>query len=867
MDVGPRVESRTGDSIPAPVGRRVQRPRLVARIDASDRPLLLVVAPSGFGKTSVLSQWAAATSADVAWVSCREADNERTHFWSHLVGVCAGRWPAMGTDAALILRRPSWDDEILVAALGRDLTDVQRNAVIVLDDCQFVEPFHRALASLARPFPEGVLRLVMASQHNPALSTSRLRLDGVVDELRADELAFSPPEVAELLAMAGVELDADDQRRLHARTEGWPAGVQMAVLAMRGSGDPKAVVEAFAATTSETSDYLANEVIARLPADLTEFLARISVLEEFDADLCEAVTGERRARLLLERIIANDLFIYRLDLAGDRYRFHQMFAAYLRTLLKSQGDAAYRDAHRRAAEAMNARGDRFGALRHAMAIADIQRAASIVTDSIATILEVDDAPQAIAVARAWLGRFGADARQDNPEQYLQFAFLLATCGEREAERWMVAFDRAHPTPAPRIAAFAHATWANLNLNRGQAESALEHNRLAMDAAAQAAVEGTLFPELAELPLQAAGAHLLTGDLVAAGAVLDRRTPLLTSPIVDEVRSPAVRQWVLFLQGDLESAERLTRGIRGAAAEHDAVSHGVGLILADLVEACLHLEREEFDQAAVLLATARQGAQINGRPLVESIVERWIARLAIARQDRAGALAAVAQAGLVLAGPSDSVRAQLAVDEFRVCVELAPERADVIVPELPDDPTSRLLRARLALRRRDPTTARQILDHIGPVSIRDQVEWGVLSSLAYRRHDARQAHSHLAAALDIAQPHRYLATVIRSGSGVADLLRSMPTPARLHGYVQTLLHVADRVPQQPEVASRPDHGFLTSRERDVLRLLSSRLTSHEIAATLFISMNTLKSHMKSVYAKLHVNSRAEAVNAADAQNLL
>src|SRR4051794_21960697 len=452
MDVRPQVEARTGDSIPAPVGRRVQRPRLVSRIEQSDCPLMLLVAPSGFGKTSVLSQWAAATSADVAWVSCREADSERTHFWSHLIGVCTDRWPAMGTDAALILRRPSWDDEILVAALGRDLADVQRKSVIVLDDCQFVEPFHRALASLARPFPEGVLRLVMASQHNPALSTSRLRLDGVVDELGTEELAFSSPEVAELLAMADVELGAEDRRRLHARTEGWPAGVQMAILAMRQSQDPKAVVEAFASTTSETSDYLANEVIARLPADLTDFLAQISVLDEFDADLCEAVTGARRARLFLERIIANDLFVYRLDLAGERYRFHQMFAAYLRTLLKSHGDEAYRDAHARAAEAMNARGDRFGALRHAMAIGDIQRAAAIVTDSIATILEVDDAPQAIAVARAWLGRFGADALQDNPEQYLQFVFLLATCGEREAERRMIAFDRAHPTPAARIAA-------------------------------------------------------------------------------------------------------------------------------------------------------------------------------------------------------------------------------------------------------------------------------------------------------------------------------------------------------------------------------------------------------------------------------
>ena len=685
MDVSPRaVAPQARDPIPTPIGRRVQRPRLVSRIEQSDRPLMLVVAPSGFGKTSLLAQWAASTSADVAWMSCQEADGERTNFWPHVVGACTDRWPAMGTDAALILRRPSWDEETLNLALGRDLADVHPHAVIVLDDCQFVEPFHRHLASLARQLPSG-MRLVMASQHNPVLSTSRLRLDGVVDDIRIDELAFSAAEVDELLAMAGVELEVEDSRRLHARTEGWPAGVQMAVLAMRQTRDPKAVVDAFATTTAETSDYLANEVISRLPPDLTDFLARISVLDEFDAVLCEAVTGERRARTFLERIVANDLFVYRLDLGGERYRFHQMFAAYLRTVLKSQGQSAYRDAHHRAGDGLNARGDRLGALRHAMAIADVQRAAAIVTDSIATILEVDDAPQAITVARAWLGRFGSAAVHDNTEQYLQFVFLLATCGQREAERYLIAFDQAHPTPAPRIAAFAHATWSNLHLNRGDAEASLIHNALAVDAADKAAAEGTLFPKLAELPLQEAAAHLLTDNLAAADAALSRRTPLLTSPIVDEVRSPAVHQWILFLQGDLASAERLTRRLRRAAAQHKALSHGVGLILADLVEAGLHLEREELDQSAALLASARNAAEINGRPIIHTIVERWIARLATARHDRAGALTALAEARLVLGGRPPRSEPNSPSKSFASTLSWHPTRP---TPWFPTCPTTR-----------------------------------------------------------------------------------------------------------------------------------------------------------------------------------
>src|SRR3954471_15728346 len=136
------------DPIPAPTGRRVLRRRLVSRVEQADCPLMLVIAPSGYGKTNLLTQWTASTPADTLWVSCREVDHEPTHFWPHLVGACTDQWPTMGTDAALILRRPSWDDDALVAALSRDLADIDGKSAIVIDDSQFVEPFHRLLASL-----------------------------------------------------------------------------------------------------------------------------------------------------------------------------------------------------------------------------------------------------------------------------------------------------------------------------------------------------------------------------------------------------------------------------------------------------------------------------------------------------------------------------------------------------------------------------------------------------------------------------------------------------------------------------------------------------------------------------------------------
>jgi LuxR family maltose regulon positive regulatory protein len=301
------------------------------------------------------------------------------------------------------------------------------------------------------------------------------------------------------LELAGLGREPIDGRRLRSLTEGWPAGVQMAVLAMRAGGDPREVIDALASTTQETSDYLANEVMNRLPPDLAGFLTKICVLDEFDVQLCEAVSGQDDARGLLDRVVADDLFIYQVDLAGERFRLHPMFAAFLRARLKSLGGTQFRDAHLRAAAALRERGDRLGAMRHAMAATDMQLAAAVLVDSMLTILDVTHAQEAKAVVRAWLAKFGDAAAEANPDRLLQFVFLLAAAGQREAEGWLTKVNQAHPSPAPGLGALGHAVWAAYHYNRGSVDLAVEHNRLARQAVSAAAGQGPLFPMLTELP--------------------------------------------------------------------------------------------------------------------------------------------------------------------------------------------------------------------------------------------------------------------------------------------------------------------------------------------------------------------------------
>ena len=433
------VQSRQ-PAVPRPTGARVPRAVLLRRLESAAEPLVLLVAPSGFGKTSLLAEWATTTGAQVAWLSCDETDEDPARFWSRLVSCLAARWPAMGSDAALILERPSWDDPELVVSLARDLADVPAPAAVVIDDAQFAEASQRTLARVAQRLPAHV-RLLVASQHNPVFSTSRLRLAGVITELRAGDLAFTQVEVEQLLELAGLGREPVDGRRLRSLTEGWPAGLQMAVLAIRAGGDPREVIDAFASTTQEASDYLANEVMNRLPPGLAGFLVSICVLEEFDAQLCQAVSGREDARGLLDRVIADDLFIYQVDLAGERFRLHPMFAAFLRARLKSLGGTQFRDAHLRAAAALQERGDRLGAMRHAMAVGDMPLAAAILADSMHTILEFTNAQEARAVARAWLARFGDAAVEANPGQLLEFVLPLASAGHQEETARGIAAER------------------------------------------------------------------------------------------------------------------------------------------------------------------------------------------------------------------------------------------------------------------------------------------------------------------------------------------------------------------------------------------------------------------------------------------
>jgi LuxR family transcriptional regulator, maltose regulon positive regulatory protein len=864
----PRSAVPTGKlTIPRPVGPRVRRTLLAERIEHSAQHLVLLVAPAGFGKTTTLAEWATSTAADVAWLSCDESDSEPSRFWSGLIAAVTSRWPQAGYDAALVLERRPDAQRQLVTSLGTDLAGLEQPGAIVIDDIQFAGSAQRMLPWLLAALPPQV-RLVLGSRRDPAFSLARLRVSSGLLELRAEDLAFSPQEAAALLALAKVTLEAGDLGRLHALTEGWPAGLQLAAMALHQSGDHRRAIDAFASTTRAMSVYLVEEVLDQLPAEFADFITMIAVLDEFDAALCEAVTEDPDASGRLEELVSADLFVVQVGDTEERYRFHRLFQAFLRARLKALGEDLPRKVHERAIRALEERGDHLAALRLATVTGDTRRAAEIVTKNLLTSLNVSDSRVANVAVRAWLREYGANAVSSDPEQLLLFVAELAVSGRPEAEEWLTRLGHAHPDPAFPLRGLLHAVQMEQYLGRGHPEQALRHSQLAADAIREAS---GYHPVLAVLPALRVLAHMTAGDLPSARASLAEPSAPLDHPVLENLTLPALRAWTAFQEGELTTARRIAAQVLERVPEYGA-HNSLGAILANLVEAAINIESGEFKTAEQLLSAAEAQAQANGRTVLQSLASRWQARLATARGDETAASAYLTEAKVVFRSPSPALRAEFALEELRQAIVFAPERAALLVPQLPDRLEATLLRARLAVAQGRLTLAAELTGALSGVgTVRERVESGVLRALAEFTRDPDAARASLRSALLLAQPEGFSRTILEQGTAVPGLLESFSHDGQLAIYADDLATMANRdmgvAPPRQSASATASARQLTAREVTVLRYLQSRLTNREIASALFVSENTLKTHLKSIYRKLDVSSRREATAAGHASGLI
>jgi ATP/maltotriose-dependent transcriptional regulator MalT len=426
-------------------------PRLVVRenlIEALSEgvslPLTLVYGPAGSGKTMLVAQWLASAREElpVAWLSLDAADNDPARFWIYVIAALRSVLPGFGEAALAMLRAPSTalvDDALL--ELSNELVEVAGQSALVLDDYHAIEDeqIHHGMTSLLEHLPN-TLRIVITSRVEPPLGIGTLRARGQLTEIDAARLRFSRSEAESLLNdVHGLGLPAEVVGRLHERTEGWAAGLYLAVMSMRGREDVGTFMESFTGSDRRVVDYLGAEVLAEQPDEEVAFLLHTGVLDRFCAPLCDAVTGARDARAMLDRIERSNYFLIPLDPSHDWYRYHHLFGELLRHELQRRAPESVADLHRRAGRWLLDAGLVSEAIGHLTAAGELDEVSELISTN---WLSFVNEGQRATVAR-WLEALPQDHVLSDGRLCLAQARTALTVGNRgEILPWLDLAEKA-----------------------------------------------------------------------------------------------------------------------------------------------------------------------------------------------------------------------------------------------------------------------------------------------------------------------------------------------------------------------------------------------------------------------------------------
>ena len=858
MASGATIVARAKFAVPRLPNATIRREALADRLDAATAcPVSLVVAAPGSGKTALLAQWAERLDDPVGWMSCDVTDADANCFWNNVATTVGMAWPDVGTTAAELAD----DNRSTELAIGvaNELGALAQPGVIVLDDFHLACPEPAVMKAFISALPPQV-RLVLGSRSDPSFPLGKLRLQGRLLELRQAELRFTGSEARDLLAGMGVEVSEDELEQIISITEGWTAAVHLAGLWLRAHRDPAGLLRGLVDTDRSLVDFLINEVIDLQPPEMVEFLTVTSELEAFDAALCDAVRDRHDSDDMLRRADAASLFLVELDRTAGWYRYHHLFAQFLRGRLRAAGGRAPA-IHRAAAAAYSQRGDLMSAVHHSMKAGDTDRALAELESYVTGAWSLEDQVTGGATARAWLQEHGASHLERSPQSILGCTIVLnGMGGGDDAEPWLRRIETREPDLDHESRVLLHAAWSFDRLQHGDPAAALDRARRAEALLRDAPVESTWVEGLPNMVIQG---QIWIGDLDGAAATVEaERLDPFRPAVMSRVRTPGFDSWVQALRGELVEAERRAASALDAADELELHRGNFGRAEPHLSLAVVAIERNHLDEAEIHLEEVMRIVEGGRRPPVEVLTHLQLALLADARGDERTAADAVERARAALPHATGPVVGQIDQVDVRVALgrgDLA--TAESIQARLAPSLSVDLLAARVRLARGDARGALDILEAADPHTStrRHDVEHSLLSARALADAESSRAPEALHRALALAEPAGFHRTFVAEGPGLWKLLESLPADGRTAAYIADLLQTAHRVVPSPGI-TRHDGLVdpLSDRELTVLRYLSSRLTCTEIASELYLSVNTVRSHVKAIYRKLGVKSRSQAV---------
>jgi LuxR family transcriptional regulator, maltose regulon positive regulatory protein len=448
-----------GSKLSAPRQRpgMVDRTALLARLSNQPGPVL-VVAPPGFGKTTLLAEWDHRDDRPFAWLSLDDGDNDPIVFWGYVTESIRAIAPRFGRSVEPALRIPGTDlVQGIVPQLLNELGAIETRIVLVLDDYQSITnpTCHRSIELLLERRPSNVA-IVIATRADPPVPLGRLRAGGELLELRASELGFTQPETERFLnEEMGLHLSETALTRLQERTEGWPAGLYLAYLSMRDAPDPEGFVAEFSGSSRHVVDYLTEVVMDTVEERVRDFLLETSILERMSGPLCEAVTGREDSTDLLAELERANHFLIPLDDRREWYRYHRLFADLLHDELRRRAPARVSELHERASRWLASAGHVGSAIRHAVAGGELEIASGLVAEHYLMTIEWGG----FATVAGWLESFPREAVAGDARLSIVEAWVMSLLNRRdEAELALQnAANADYEGPLPDMASSVEAS--------------------------------------------------------------------------------------------------------------------------------------------------------------------------------------------------------------------------------------------------------------------------------------------------------------------------------------------------------------------------------------------------------------------------
>jgi LuxR family maltose regulon positive regulatory protein len=847
----------------------VTRPVLHEQLTAgASQRLTVVVGSAGAGKSVLLSSWAAARPPGVtSWLSCDRADVNPARFWAAFIEAPRVMAPDFGSDAADLLAMDGAVSADVTASIANDAAKLPVGSAVIVDD------FHDAaaaaaagMADLVERWPAGTAQLVLSSRSDPPLRLHRLRMSGELCELRDHDLYFSLAESHDLLENFGVQVAAGELALLHQRSEGWAAALQMAAMALHGTTDRARIARALDIRSYAIAEYFISEVLEQQPLDLVQFMLDTSILGPLTAGACTAVTGRDDAAALLRSIDAANLFIVPVDDERTTFRYHHLVRQVLRTELRTRYPGREQELRLRAAEWYESAGETRHAARYYLTARDPDRALALLQARVVADFMSDPAMP----APLDLSTLDPSLLAQAPDRLLGLASDLLLSGDTaRGGEYLDLLERAEPPiPADSEVAAGYATMRSYHhALTGRLDEAVTAARAARDIRERTGLTDQWSPGI---PLVLMRIYTSLEDLPAVEreAAAARTMPELSEP-ARRVMVPGGQALARFQYGDLSGAADAAEAANADARRLGFDQHFFAVDHLRTL-AGLALERRDLDTAErlterVLSITERR------RPIFEFLALLDRARVWAARGHVREALATVEAARLLLAGTRSALLAR--ADTLEALLRLS--LLDLHTPaEIAGrlSPTRRdMLLARIALAAGNHAAAQEHLrsPSLGELTPRQAlIHQLLLAAVAIERGDPMAAGV-LAGALESARRGGFFDTVVSTAPQVTGYLIDHAPQVRLNPFSGQLIAAAIEVHAiQPD----PAHSRqlladpLTAAELRILKLLPTS-TYLQMADSLYISRNTVKTHLRSIYQKLGVTSRPQALERAVQLRLL